>query len=223
MPKRFIISGQQGQTLIETIAAIFILVTALTAGLALAIYVFANSDRAFNELVASNLASEGIDVVKNMRDTNWLESDAKGGPWDLTNCSIGSNSFQCYPRAWEGVPGGAFHNYGLFSDGNFFASFNDEANTWSLDSSPSSYALYQQADGSYTSTGSGATPIYVRKIILAHNTSAPFAAGDLSELVVTSIVGWSGRGCTPMTSGDPATTSCNVAITERLSNWKDYK
>jgi Tfp pilus assembly protein PilV len=97
------IKFQSGQTLIETIAAIFILTMALTAGLGLTIYVLSHSKTTLDEIVATNLAREGIDVVKNMRDTNWLESDAKAvAPWDLQDCTLNGKTVQCYPRVWEG-------------------------------------------------------------------------------------------------------------------------
>src|SRR6185436_5586231 len=103
-------NSQTGQSLIETIAAIFILTMALTAGLGLAIYAFSRSAVSENQVVASNLAREGIDVVRAMRDTNWMESDKKGNPaWDLQTCNdIGGKL--CYPKAYDGVSGGGFHN-----------------------------------------------------------------------------------------------------------------
>jgi type II secretory pathway pseudopilin PulG len=212
----------QGQTLIETIVAIFILTTSLTASLALTVYVFANSARSLNEITATNLAKEGVDVIRNIRDTNWLESDDKGGPWGLTACTLAGKTFNCYPRAWEGVPGNGYHHYDISLDGNYQVVFNSSTNTWTLDSSPSSFAIYKQADGSYNSTVNG-FPVFARKVTLTHNSNPPFGAGSLSEITVTSTVGWTGKGCSTMTNFDPTTTNCSVAISERLTNWKDYR
>jgi hypothetical protein len=229
---------QAGQTLIETIAAIFILTTALTAGLALTIYVFSNSQKGISEIVASNLAREGIDMVRNMRDTNWLESVAKSvnspsdnPPWDLGDCAIDASTFKCYAYAWRGVPGGSFHGYDLEGTNSGYISniinLNFGGSSFSIDGGPSSYALYLQPDGSYR-TNITNNSVYSRKILLNHNINPPFSdvrPYGLSELVVTSIVGWTGRGCKPMTGTppDPSTTNCSTSITERLTNWKDYK
>jgi hypothetical protein len=219
---------QLGQTLIETIGAIFILTTALTAGLALSIYVLSHSELTLNEITATNLAREGIDVVKYMRDTNWLESDAKNAsPWNLADCDLNGKTVQCYPRVWEGVAG--YHNYGAFAiNGSYSLAYNNSNNTWSMDANPGAYALYLQSDGSFTTNSTGGIPTFARKIVVTHNTTAPLFSGDspdnLSELVVTSIVGWAGRNCTSMGNPpDPSITNCNVVVTERFTNWKDYK
>lgn len=220
-------TNQSGQTLIETIVAIFILTTALTAALALTIYVYANSGRSINQTIAVNLAQEAIDVVRNMRDTNWLESDAQGGNWALSDCNVNSIITKCFPRTWEGVPGNGYHHYDLSLGNTYLAayyalSFNSMNNTWNLVQGPSDYWLYLGADGSYTTTNSG-NPVYARKLIFNYITSAPFGSGSAAELMVTSIVGWKGRGCTDMTNSDPSTTNCSVSVTESLTNWKDYR
>lgn len=47
-----------------------------------------NSDR----FVAAQLASEGVEIVRNIRDSNWLEQVSNpSNPWDegLTNCAAG--------------------------------------------------------------------------------------------------------------------------------------
>ena len=62
-----------GQTLIETLAAIFILVMGITSAVGLAVYAFGFSTSVTKEIIATGLAREGIEAVKNMRDTNWLQ------------------------------------------------------------------------------------------------------------------------------------------------------
>ncbi len=213
-----------GQTLIETIVAIFILTTALTAGLALTIYIFSNSERSVSEIVATNLAREGVDVVRNMRDTNWLESDAIGGAYALiNNCTLNAFTFPCFPKTWEGVSNIGYHNYDLTVAGNYRLQYNNSANAWSL--GVGSYALYKQIDGSYTHVANG-TSVFSRKVVLSKNTNAPFGAANFSELIVTSVVAWTGKTClgtAAAIASDPSNTNCNVAVTERLTNWKDYK
>ncbi|HEX5429496.1 MAG TPA: prepilin-type N-terminal cleavage/methylation domain-containing protein [Patescibacteria group bacterium] len=93
--------NQTGQTLIETIVAIFILTTALTAGLALTIYVFSNSQSSISSIAATNLARQGVEIVRNMRDSNWLQADkANTSAGKLQACS-GLGSVLCYPQAYH--------------------------------------------------------------------------------------------------------------------------
>ncbi|MBX4205129.1 MAG: type II secretion system GspH family protein [Candidatus Doudnabacteria bacterium] len=225
-------NSQSGQTLLETIIAIFILTTVLTAGLSLTIYSLSHSDRTGEEIIATNLAREAIDVVRNMRDTNWLESDGRA-TYDLaTDCAIGANTFSCFPKAWEGVPlsAGSSHYYPLTA-GTYRLEFDPVTNSWNLAVSPVSYAMYRDTDGyySYSALGAVGVPIYSRKIVITHIYGNPFSASDnptnLSELRVTAVVGWTGRGCQAMTGTppDPSTTNCSVAASENLTNWKDYR
>ncbi|MBX4187287.1 MAG: hypothetical protein KW802_03480, partial [Candidatus Doudnabacteria bacterium] len=95
------LSDQSGQTLIETLGAIFILVTTLTVGLGLAIYTLSNSENSMREVVAINLARQGIEVVRMMRDSNWLDGDAtNSGGFALATCADINAS--CYPRVFTG-------------------------------------------------------------------------------------------------------------------------
>lgn len=63
-----------GFTLLETIVAVGLIVVGLVSALALItnslFYVSNIQDR----LIAANLAAEGIEVVRNIRDNNWLQN-----------------------------------------------------------------------------------------------------------------------------------------------------
>lgn len=215
-------ANQAGQSLIETIMAIFILTMALTTGLGLTIYAFSNAAVSQNEIVASNLAREGIEVVRMMRDSNWLASDAKGAAWNLTTCSdIGSRL--CYPRAYQKVP--PYNNYDL-NAGNQRAVFDSSSQTWSLVSNPVNYYLYLQPDGTYTSTANGAS-VFARMINISFNSSAPYTNQNSNqELIVKSVVAWRGKNCTSFVTGTDLlalSTPCKVTVEEHMTNWKDYK
>ena len=210
---------ESGQTLIETIVAIFVLTLALSGGVALAIYALSSSSRSFNQIVATSLAREGVEVVRMMRDSNWLASDAKGNPpWDLTTCAdIGGRL--CYPRAYDGVP--PYNNYSIRT-GVYRAQFDPDSKAWSLGNNPN-YGLYQQADGVFNHNQNNAL-VYARKIKISENTASPYTGQNSnSELVVQSIVGWVGKNCTAMANEDPETTNCKIVVEEHLTNWKDYK
>jgi hypothetical protein len=89
-----------GQTLIETLAALFVLVMGLAACSSLATYAIGTSTEVTKDIIGIGLAREGLEAVINMRDTNWLtgtlSTQANNGCYDYP-----SNSFvaSCY-RNW---------------------------------------------------------------------------------------------------------------------------
>lgn len=215
-------TAQSGQSLIETILAIFILTTTLTAGLGLTIYAFSSSTTSQNEIVASNLAREGVEAVRMMRDSNWLAGDVKGGAWDLQACAdIGSRL--CYPNAYLGVTG---YNSYVLNAGNQRASFNSGTSAWLLDNT-AAYDLYLQAGGSYTPTTNAAIPVFARMINISFNTAAPYTAQNSNEeMIVKSVVAWRGKNCTSFATNQDLlalSTPCKVVVEEHMTNWKDYK
>lgn len=86
----------QGQTLIELLVATAVISTGLFAAATL---VFSNlnlSDRDSDEVVAVNLAREGIELTKQARDSNWLA----GLPFDNGLYGAG-NDYSAVPQ-WDG-------------------------------------------------------------------------------------------------------------------------
>jgi hypothetical protein len=220
--KTFNKKNQNGQSLLETIVAIFLLTTGLTTGLGLAIYAFSNSEISLNQIIATNLASEGVDVVRAMRDSNWLASDVKGGAWDLTTCADIANKF-CFPQAYQAVL--PYNSYNL-SVGTYRAEFNAATGAWNL-SAVNSYDLYLQNNGTYTHASNSTAPIFARMISITQNAASPYTnTNSNQELIVTSIVAWRGKHCPNfVTSQDLSTfvTPCKIVTEEHLTNWKDYK
>src|SRR5690349_15867683 len=99
-------NSESGQTLIETLAAIFVLTMAIVAALSLAINILSTTNLNQNQIVATNLAREGVELIRMIRDTNWLSDDASGdNNYTLQNCSdVGS---LCYPKSLQAAPNGA--------------------------------------------------------------------------------------------------------------------
>ena len=217
-------SNQSGQTLIETIIAISVLTLALTSGLALAIFSLSSTSRGYNQMVATNLAREGIEVVRMMRDSNWLAGDAKGGAWDLTTCSDIGNRF-CYPRAYQQVP--SYNGYDL-STGYQRINFNPSSKEWTI-SNPNNFNLYLQDDGAYTHQDNNTRSVYARQIYIQKNTTAPYSAqNDNMELIVRVAVAWRGKECPDFSASqdlifDSNLQKCRVILEEHMTNWKDYK
>ncbi len=64
-----------GQGLIEVIVAIAIIASGLTAALSLTSTATRGSRVSTKQIVAANLAREGVEVVRNIRDSNWLQGN----------------------------------------------------------------------------------------------------------------------------------------------------
>lgn len=78
---------QSGQSLLETIFALWILIMVITAILALTVSSIGGQKESESQIVANNLAREGIEIVRNFRDSNWLA----GNQWDA-NFSQATNN-----------------------------------------------------------------------------------------------------------------------------------
>jgi Tfp pilus assembly protein PilV len=217
-------TSQSGQTLIETIIAIFILVTALTAAAGVSIYAISSSANNFNQIVATNLAREGIEVIRMMRDSNWLASDAKaaqGNPtYDLQACNdIGGRP--CFPRAYDKIE--PFNVFDLGA-GAERLNFDLATRSWTI-TGTNSYYLYLQNDGSYNHNDNGTAPIFARMIYLVKNSSSPYS--NQNSNYEKSAVVWNGKNCTTFTASTDIVnnfnTRCRVLLEEHLTNWKDYK
>jgi type II secretory pathway pseudopilin PulG len=74
-------SHKKGETLVEVIIAV--VVVAIGSGVATTLIVTALVSNSFNRdnLIAMNLATEGIEAVRSIRDTNWIKFS-----YDKTNC-----------------------------------------------------------------------------------------------------------------------------------------
>lgn len=71
----------RGQTLIELIIAMFVIIVGLSAAGEL---IFSNAraeERSANAVMATNLAREGVELAKAVRDSNWISGGAT--PFDL--------------------------------------------------------------------------------------------------------------------------------------------
>jgi len=95
-------------TLMEAIVAIFVITTGIVGVLGLVTQTIASSTFSKDKLIAAYLAQEGIEIVRNIRDTNWLNNLT----WD-TNLDLGdfqadyssSNLTSCSAPCDYGSPG----------------------------------------------------------------------------------------------------------------------
>jgi type II secretory pathway pseudopilin PulG len=73
----------KGFTLVEVIVAIFLLTVGIIGVSALITSTISSATHSSQKLVAAYLAQEGIEIVRNIRDTNWIEQVTNPAiPWD---------------------------------------------------------------------------------------------------------------------------------------------
>ncbi len=110
-----------GFTLIEVLTAIFLIVVGVIAALSLILQTISYTNLSSSKLVASYLVQEGIEIVRNIRDTNWLEEeDWKTGlgddDWEADYTS--QNLTDIYDGDFLKINGG-FYNYTSGADTKF--------------------------------------------------------------------------------------------------------
>ncbi|OJI07843.1 hypothetical protein BK004_00130 [bacterium CG10_46_32] len=71
--------NQQGQGLLETIVALGIIVSGVVGMLNLTVSNQTSTEDSSERLIATNLGREGVEIVRNIRDTNWLSCEIIGG------------------------------------------------------------------------------------------------------------------------------------------------
>ncbi|MBI3963480.1 MAG: hypothetical protein HY341_00615 [Candidatus Kerfeldbacteria bacterium] len=69
---------REGQTLMELIVAIFVILVGIVGTVTLAIMTLTIARESKHRVISANLAREGIDVVREIRDSNWLGAT----PWN---------------------------------------------------------------------------------------------------------------------------------------------
>ncbi|MDP2641470.1 MAG: prepilin-type N-terminal cleavage/methylation domain-containing protein [Candidatus Yanofskybacteria bacterium] len=81
----------RGFSIIEVLVALFVLTMGAGAAFVLATGVSSSGSFVKSQLTASYLAQEGIEIVRNIRDSNFLKMRAQGGSWDegLEGCEGG--------------------------------------------------------------------------------------------------------------------------------------
>jgi len=116
---RNIIKNNKGQGLVEMVIALAVIVTGVIGALSLAVSALSSSKESETRIIAANLAREGIEVARNIRDSNWLagcpSKSQAGEAYDWDN-----NMDKCYE--WD---------TGL-QKGTAVAVFDPESGSWSL-------------------------------------------------------------------------------------------
>ncbi len=75
--------NRQGFTIIETMVAVFVIIAGVVGVYTLLQQTIASIRVASSKLTASYLAQEGVEVVRNIRDSNWIKQNTMPGAlWD---------------------------------------------------------------------------------------------------------------------------------------------
>lgn len=228
-------SANVGQTLIETIVAIAILTTGIIGGLALAIQSLSSSERVTNEIIATNLAREGVEAARHTRDNNWNHNN-------LEDCDYIASGQDCVPE-WANFGGltcniitlnvnlvagntsPSCRNYRVhlqvLSVGGNVAGRLYLQNQGSIFNT-ANYRLYLRPEGVYNHDSSGNPVVsnFYRRVRIFRETSSPFS-NDNFRIRVESTVWWQSHGCQNV-SDEEITTNCKVIVEEYLTNWKNY-
>lgn len=235
---------QAGQTLVETMVASLVLVMGISAAVALAVYGLGATSSISKQLIGIGLAREGMEAVKNMRDTNWLQTALSPNCYDFFTDDAVAN---CYENWLAGAQSeGAIYGYNInpgSTERTFLLKFDtdnpDNQNFWDLEIVPEfvrppfglDYALDGASDPPDHSNGfyvagkpvAQASSDFARAITLsADNSFDPFNHSDLGpRLRVKVDVWWKDRRC-PASENIPSSSRCKVTLETYLTNWKNY-
>jgi type II secretory pathway pseudopilin PulG len=240
MGKIFLKTKYSGQTLIETLVALFILIMGISAAVGMAIYAFGTSSAVVKQIVATGLAREGVEAVRNMRDTNWLKQTTidtdcynyADTAANNANCFKGwMNQFYCIdPTSNNGNCNGVGATTMAYFLG-FDASAKDP---WFLTKEATNYGLNFDPNNSgtggfYTPTINGVSCAsasgradFCRKVIITEDSTAPFNQNIGPLLKVQSQVWWADKKCPRATDYAQALPGCRVELDSYLTNWKNY-
>lgn len=80
--KNFFQKNQKGFSILETVVALAIITVGILGVLSLFTQTIRSGELSINQEIAINLAQEGIEVIRNKRDSNWLIQTEPETPWN---------------------------------------------------------------------------------------------------------------------------------------------
>ncbi len=228
---------QTGQTLIETLVAIFILVMGITSALGLATYSLNASTAVNKQLIALGLAREGIEAVKNMRDTNWLQGTLSADCYNYNTGSAGANCYKDWLTAVFCINptnnnsncngSGVTQDYNLSFDSSTSTMWNLLRQRNSADfglnfvaNAANGTGYYVAGNGIDCSNAAGRSE-YCRKITITKDSSFPYNQDVGPQVLVVSQVWWRDKKC-PVFNDWPGLGKCSLQLQMYLTNWKNY-
>lgn len=165
MRRKLIQSRLSGETLLELVIAITVLTIVLASVFSVLIQSSATNENSIKRVEALNIAREGIESVRNIRDTNWLKySGDRRAKWLCLDTTTN-------PNACEG------NNSSLISTGIYRVDFSDTQGRYFLEKKSETltekkvlpteaFRLYQTTEGRISHTPSSITLPFYRQIEL---------------------------------------------------------
>lgn len=198
----------KGFTIIEVIIAIFILSTAVVGIYSAFSMVTILTASTASNLSATYLAQEGIEIIRNIRDTNWLEMDnppeGASPAWNdgLTSCGLSS--------------GGCEADYTTPGSGS------------SLLAAYSGSFLYEDLESHFYNNKEGTPTKFKRKIII--NCLPSNDCDDRANYIMKVIVQVSWAEKATILNGAASVDDCNpaggphncIVAEETLYDWYNY-
>ncbi len=192
---------KSGFTLLETVIALAVITAAVVGPVYLITKGLFSSALSKNKLVASNLAQEGIETVRAVRENNiicnFLIADPST-PWSWVTDSIGSGSLVGSGRIVDAVQTDSITCNGKTLSNPQIRNTADCANT----------PLKLDAGDKYN-YGSGSNTVFKRCVSITQPGSdeGPIPKADIADLDIT--VYWNEKGLTK-----------NFNVKERIYNWR---
>lgn len=188
------------ETLAEVIIAFLVIGIIGTASTMVLTQTIDANKEAEERLIAYNLAREGVEAIRNLRDTNWLRfSGDRTNCWDVMPDTTSSLNCTTATKIGSGT-GEDYLVYPELSDATEFFSWNlysidpsaDDTTVWQLTVGTASTPIFSTEPDCWTST-CPETPYHRYVTVVSEDTSGDLLA-DL--LTVTSTVTWESNGVT---------------------------
>jgi type II secretory pathway pseudopilin PulG len=196
---------RKGESLLETIIAIAILIVGTVSMLAMVFAMLIARTAAEYETVGTNLAREGIEAVRNVRDTNWIANIAFDSGFYSQSRFVASfdpsNSDGLHPNGWRLAPASLDSALAVkqFASGGTYAGFYTQVGTGETAHWPVLPTIYSRT-------------IYLMDICndgTIQGAGSPCPAGTSAGVNVTSVVNWSERG-----------RPHSVTLVEKIYDWR---
>ncbi len=161
----------KGESIIEVVTAVTILATILVSTFSILGRATQTNVNIRNRVIALNIAREGIEAVRNIRDTNWLKySGDRRGLWLCLDSSVNPNA--CFPENISAY----------ITDGSYTIDFDNSNQRYylTLDSSaPEDEPINNTNAKLYKTTG---TPIRYTHVSTSNNSTIFYRQLELKIL-----------------------------------------
>ncbi len=167
-------SHRPAQSLLEAVIAIGVILVATVSATTVIITTISAGQYSEDKIKAANFAREGVEIVRGIRDSNWLKRAQNVN-------DVNGNIY-----SW---------NTGLAA-GSYQAVYIPASASWSLSSSGTPTVITQTGVSYFTQACVGTcTPTkFNRLITVASSNDTFFAASDGPNILVTSTVTWNNHG-----------------------------